>query len=34
MKSQEKFNETAGKIFKFIKDNAFLDEGEKYNDNK
>ena len=21
-------------IFKFIKDNAFLDEGEKYNDNK
>ena len=34
MKSREKFNETAGKIFKFIKDNAFLDEGEKYNDNK
>jgi hypothetical protein len=34
MKSQEKFNETAGKIFKFIKDNAILDEGEKYNDNK
>ena len=34
MKSQEKFNETAGKIFKFIKDNAILEEGEKYNDNK
>ena len=34
MKSQEKFTETAGKIFKFIKDNAILEEGEKYNDNK